>query len=283
VFGFGKGHYSYINPEREWQQTTGFFGKAANAQILLQQAAKAEGLNTFPAAFRPADVTRFEFFRHGDRPAGVWVVRQGPLHFALPITTGTKPGVADYLPAPHGLIGFDVPAEQTIPALTPYIELASGRTWVAGDSADEIRPSSDGRGLTAVWKRWAPIGGKSGQLSEIGLTASVTWTLTNGVLLRSETIEATRPVQIQKFSVAFPTTGDRLEPGDHIYNSPDLQVGITKSSMPMTASIRATGNTSLSHGSKVPVLLLLQWEARDVSVRPGSPLAWELSLRPITK
>jgi len=104
----------------------------------------------------------------------------------LPITTGTRPGVADYLPAPHGLPGFAVPVEQDVPALVPYLELADGRTVVATDGADEIHPSADGRELRALWRRWAQVGTKSGQLVDPGVTSEVRWTL------RSDTIELTR-------------------------------------------------------------------------------------------
>jgi hypothetical protein len=103
VFGFGHGHLSYIDSNREWQQTTGFFGKISNPEILFRQAANAENLTSFPAKLDLPPVARFEYFRHGDGPSGVWLIRQGELHFALPLATGTKPGIADYLPAPHGL------------------------------------------------------------------------------------------------------------------------------------------------------------------------------------
>ena len=106
-----------------------------------------EGVTSFPTAPTfVARVARFEFFRKNqDRSAGVWLVRQGALRFALPITTGTKPGVADYLPAPYGLAGFAAPVEQVYPSLAPYLELEDGRTIVATDGADMIEPSSDGQ------------------------------------------------------------------------------------------------------------------------------------------
>src|SRR5260370_41572736 len=77
VFGFGHGHYSYINPEREWQQTTGFYGKAANANILFKQALAAENITSFPAKLQLANVARFEYFRKADRPAALVLVPQG--------------------------------------------------------------------------------------------------------------------------------------------------------------------------------------------------------------
>src|SRR5262249_17515610 len=113
VFAFGRGHFSYINPDREWQQTTAFFGKIANANSLFTAAMKSENVKMFDAEPELPTVARFEYFQKGNRSAGVWLVRQGPLRFALSITTGTIPGVADYLLAPHGLGGFAVPVEQT--------------------------------------------------------------------------------------------------------------------------------------------------------------------------
>ena len=287
VFGFGKGHFSYINPDREWQQTTGFYGKIANAHILFQQAMTAEKTDSFPAKPELSPVSRFEYFRRGARPAGVWMVRQGPLRFSLPVTTGTKPGIADYLPSPHGLAGFDVPSEQAVPALTPFIELADGRIYVAGDGADEIEPAANGRSLTATWRRWVRIGAKSGEFSDPGLSTTVTWTLADGALLRSETIVAARPVSIRRFLVMYTGTGDRVSTvvdgsrriDRFSVGTGSLDVEITKSTVPLTASIRATGNSSLSHGSRRPVLLIEEFEARDITVQPGTPLSWSLSLK----
>src|SRR5262249_19025147 len=146
LFDFGRGNFSYINLDREWQQTTGFFGKAAAAQAAMTEVVEHEKLATYPPRPTLADVARFQFFRmSGDRRSGVGLVRQGSIHFALPITTGTRPGVADYLPAPHGLPGFGAPVERDLPALVPYLELSDGSVVVAADGADDIQPSADGR------------------------------------------------------------------------------------------------------------------------------------------
>src|SRR5947207_6956741 len=143
VFAFGRGNYSYISRDREWQQTTSFFGKIGLAHALFMEALKRENVTEFSPEIVRQDLARFEFFRRGDRPAGVWLVRQGPLYFTLPITTGTKPGVADYLPAPHGLPGFVAPVEQLFPAGASYFELPDGRVLAATDCADEIKPGAD--------------------------------------------------------------------------------------------------------------------------------------------
>src|SRR6266446_5553477 len=47
VFAFGRGNYSYINRDREWQQTTSFLGKAALAHTLFMGALKRENIAQF--------------------------------------------------------------------------------------------------------------------------------------------------------------------------------------------------------------------------------------------
>src|SRR5262249_40062354 len=137
---------------------------------------------------------------------GVWVFRQGPLRFALPITTGTIPGVADYLPAPHGLGGFAVPVEQTVPALVPYLELADGRAIVATDGGADIQPGADGKSLHVTWKRWAVLGQKPAQFVDPGLTTTVNWTIQGSTLVRSESILTSKPLTIRRLYVDFPAT-----------------------------------------------------------------------------
>src|SRR6185369_11919223 len=89
IFAFGRGNYAYISRDREWQQTTGFFGKLANSHTPIVNALEKEGVTTFSIEPQLNEVARFEFFRKGpQRAAGVWVVRSGFLRFALPITTG---------------------------------------------------------------------------------------------------------------------------------------------------------------------------------------------------
>ncbi len=48
LFAFGRGNYAYITREREWQQTTGFFGKLANSHTRLMNALEREGVASFP-------------------------------------------------------------------------------------------------------------------------------------------------------------------------------------------------------------------------------------------
>ena len=285
LFDYGRGNYSYINLDREWQQTTGFFGKAVVAHGTLMPVLEREHVATYPEKPALPPVRRFEFFRTGDRAAGVWIVRQSPtMRFALPITTGTRPGVADYLPAPHGLPGVAAPVERDVPALVPYLELADGRTIVAGDGADEIQPSADARELRVVWKRWAQVGSKSGQLVDPGLTSDVRWTLTDSALERRETLTASAPIVLRSWRVVVPTTNTTAATSDGgallSGGGTPLRVSVTRLWPRVSASVQATGNTPSGRGARGAVPLHLVYEARDVRIAPGQPLSWQLTVQP---
>jgi hypothetical protein len=290
VLGFGHGNYSYITLQREWQQTTAFFGKVSGAHKNFLEGLRAEHITSFPSRLQLPDVARFEYFRKGSRPAGVWLVRQKDIRFALPITTGPRSGVSDYLPAPYDLAGFAPPVEQRLPTLTPYLELTDGRVIVAGDGADEIHPCNDGRSLRAIWRKWVLVGGTAGQIVDTGLTTEVAWSFVGNVLARTEKISSTTPISIRRFWVAVPSTGstsitsitnghrtDSLQGQEGV-----LQVSVDESSVPLRVSLQATGNSAFGKGSRGPVPLILNLESTDLLIAPGKELNWTLSLRILT-
>jgi len=232
-------------------------------------------------------VARFEFFRKSpERSAGVWVVRQGELRFALPITTGPKPGMSDYLPAPHGLPGFAAPVEQIYPSLTPFIELADGRTVVAGDGADMIEPAGDGRSLRVRWTRWAVVGTQSGKVEDVGLTSEVVWRLEKGALVREETVSAKQPVSIRRWRLAIPSTHNNFDMEQlrqgfvRFQSSKGILDVIFGADFPVQGSLVAAGDTPLGRGVHGAIPLHLVYEARDLSVSSRSPLKYKLVLKP---
>jgi hypothetical protein len=220
--------------------------------------------------------------------AGVWLVRQGRLRFSLPITTGTRPGVADYLPAPHGLPGFAVPVERDVPALVPYLDLADGRTIVTADGADEIHPSPDGKQLRVVWRRWAQIGTKSGQLVDPGLTSDVSWTIHDdrGTLERVETLTARDAMIIRRWRLVVPTTATTVrDTGNATFAAGEPEGGslVGAVSTPWASILHhtlATGDSPLGRGARGPVPLHLIYEAPGVRLLRGEPVTWQLTLRP---
>jgi hypothetical protein len=286
IFDEGRGNFGYISLNREWQQTTGFFGKLALAHINLMAGLGHAKVTDAPDRPSLPAVARFEFFKKTERQAGVWLVRQGALRFALPITTGTRPGVADYLPAPHGLPGFAAPVEQIVPALVPFLELEDGRIIVAGHGADEIQPAPDGRSLNARWTRWAQVGAKTGELVDPGFESVVEWRIDGGTLTRVERLTARRPTTLRRWRVVVPSTGTRwLDYTSGVtrtdtLDGPDgtLTVTLVQADWPYGTSRQATGSGPEGRGARTGIPLQLVFEARDVALSPGTPKSWTLRL-----
>lgn len=285
IFAFGRGNYSYITKEREWQQTTGFLGKAALSEIQFRSALKRENIEEFDSRIIRKDVSRFEFFRRGERPAGVWIVRGGGLSFTLPITTGTKPGVSDYLPAPYGLGGFEAPVEQVYPSLAPFIELADGRVIAAADGADEIEPSADGRSVRAVWKRWARIGGKSGELVDPRITSEVVWRIDGSTLTREEKLTSSEGISIRRWWVSVPTIAGNSDTSivdcrriDSFATAGGKLAVSAAADWNYNVSLFATGDSSLGRGARRPIPLHIIYETRDLKLEANKPRSWRLAL-----
>ncbi|HWR15345.1 MAG TPA: alginate lyase family protein [Terriglobales bacterium] len=284
VFGYGRGNYSYINREREWQQTSAFLGKVAGAQYSFQRAMKAEQLATISTQVVLPNVARFEYFRRGDREFGVWLVRQPGIQFALPITSGTKPGTSDYLPSPYNLLNFVPPVEQILPVMTPFIQLSDGRTIVASDGADEIQPGADGKSLRAVWRRWAVIGTKAGELTAPGIVADVRWELQGTSLVRKESLSVSKPIEIRRMWMVVSSSAEhcvRVGNGE-TYNfagpEGEMTFAFTGWGQNTSREIRFTGDSPLGKGSRGAVPVLLEIEREDFELSPQEPLSWAMTM-----
>jgi hypothetical protein len=287
IFSFGRGDYSYITKEREWQQTATFFGKVISSHLKFMEALEKEGVTSFPARPSFSDVARFQFFRQGPgRQFGVWAVRQGTLHFALPFVTGPKAATSDYEPAPYGFPGIAVPVEKIYPCLVPFLELEDGRTLAAADGADEIKTSTDGRSVTAIWKRWVIVGAKPGELVDPGLVSEVIWALDGATLRRKESLTASKTLKVRRLWLAIPSRYDHLDTSflegariDRLTSEgKTLQVQIKDSTMPLEISAYATSNDPLGRGDRghLPVHLIIQ--TKSFALMPAIPAQWTLSL-----
>jgi hypothetical protein len=282
IFAPGRGNYAYISREREWQQTAGFLGKLTAAQARFFEALAREGVTSIPDAVPQAPVARYEAFAGGERPAGVWVVRRGRLRFAVPFTSGPRPGFADYLPAPQGLPGFAAPVEHAAPALTTFLELEGGGTVVAGDGADAIEPDPDGLGVTARWHRFAPVGGRSGDRLEPGVTAVVSWRLDGDRLVRTETLTAERAVTLLRVRIAVPLTGGDVKEADGAFLARGREGTLRVASRFEGAAVRATalptGDGPEGRGARLGIPVQIVYEAQDVVLGPDRPFRSEIAL-----
>ena len=287
VFAFGRGDYSYITREREWQQTTAFLAKLIGAHQTFVKVLARENVADFSSRTRLGDVARFVFFRnHAGRQFGVWVVRQAEMHFALPFVTGPRAATSDYEPAPHGLPGMAVPVEQTYPCLIPFLELEGGTTIAAADGADEIHPASDGQSVTAKWKRWVVVGAKAGETIDPGLVTEVTWAVAGRRLRRVEVITASKAIQVRRIWMTVPSLADHIETSlaeslrtDRLLSKEgSLAVRVLHSDWPIRISAFATGDDPLGRGDRRAIPLHLVFEANNISLLPGVEQKWDIEL-----
>jgi hypothetical protein len=287
VFAFGRGDYSYITREREWQQTTTFFGKVITSHRKFMEALQREGVEYFPSRPTLADVARFQYFRNGPgRKFGLWVVRQDHLHFALPFVTGPKAATSDYEPFPTGFPGIAAPVEKIYPCLVPFLELDDGKTIAAADGADEIKPAADGMSVTVVWRRWVVPGAKAGDFVDTGLVSEVTWSLHGNSLRREESLTSSQPLNVHRLWLAIPSRYDHLETSylqgariDRLVSEEKtLEVQVKNSTFLLQISGYATGNDPLGRGDRGPLPLHLILQTKSFSLVPAVPKRWELSL-----
>lgn len=288
VFDYGRGNYSYISPSREWQQTGTGLGKIILANDNFIKALQKEGVTSFPAKPTLPDVARFEYFTKGkDKQEGVWLFRQGALRFALPITVGTKPAIADYLPAPFGLSGFEAPVEEVYPSFVPFLTLADGQEYAASDGADIISPAADARSLKFTNTQWAKVKSMSGERFDNGLRSDVEFVVENGKLIRRETVTAVRAVDITRWKFAFPSTAssayEAFQNGRQTFymNGREGKSTVTFK-VPNGTKIRvlASGDSKLGKGVLGAIPIHLVAEAENVKLAAGRTLTWEISVEP---
>ena len=216
---------------------------------------------------------------------GVWLVRQGNLRFALPVTVGTKPAISDYLPAPFGLSGFASPVEEVYPSLVPFLELADGKIIAASDGADLIEPAVNGQSLRVLWRKWALIGSKSGERFDVGITSEVHWRILGNKLVREETLTANKNLTIKRWQVAVPTTADRARFEITRTGRADIFTG-REGTLKVSASadwktevsLRATGDGRLGKGALGAIPLHLIYSAENLQLRANRPARWKLEL-----
>jgi len=287
VFAFGRGDYSYITREREWQQTTAFFGKLIDSHAVFLPILVSEGVAGFPPQPVLPEIARFEFFKHEDgRQFGVWLVRRDGMHFALPFVTGPRAATSDYEPAPHGLPGFAVPVEQIYPCFISFLELEDGRVIAAADGADEIRPTPDGSSVTATWERWVVPGSKAGETVDPGITSTVTWSVDEGTLAREETITATKRVGVKRLWMAIPTRADQLSTSfsggtrsDRLTSAEGtVEIRVAASTLPIFISTLATGDTNLGRGARGAIPLHLKLQSGNIVLDRDHVLRWRIEV-----
>lgn len=286
IFAYGRGNYSYISVQREFQQIATSFAKIIVAHDSFMKTLESERVTEIPAEPTFGNVARFESFRKDkDFQLGVWLVRQGNLKFALPITVGTKPGMSDYLAAPFGLAGFANPVEEVYPSFVPFIELEDGKTYVASEGSTFVEPSKDGHWLRVIWKKWGRIGSKSGERFETGITSDVVWKIVGDKLTRTESLTAGKDIKVKRWWFALPTTADRSRiemvggKRTDVFQGREGTLRVSANAdWQYETSLEATGDSKLSKGVLLAIPLHLVYSAANLQLKRGKKVTWQISL-----
>jgi hypothetical protein len=136
-----------------------------------------------------------------------------------------------------------------------------------------------------VWRRWALIGSKAGELVDPHITGEVTWRLEGSTLTRDETLKSTEPITIRRWWVAVSSTAARNESSlidgqriDHFaLDQERMNLSINaRADWSFKTSLRATGDTALGRGARGGIPLHLVYESWDLRLEPNRPKTWHL-------
>src|SRR5258708_35230034 len=149
-----------------------------------------------------------------------------------------------------------------------------------------MRPAGDGKSVTAFWKRWVVPGSSAGETVNPDLVSEVTWFLQGTSLPRLESLTASKLLKVRRLWGAIPSRSSHLETvelrGKRIdrltSNGTILDVQVNHSDWPVQISAYATGDGSLGRGDRGAIPLHLVLESKNISLVPGAPERWEITL-----
>jgi len=118
------------------------------------------------------------------------------------------------------------------------------------------------------------------------LVSEVTWSLQGNSLHRVESLIASKPLKIRRLWLAIPSGDSHFETVElgsarierFTSNGETLEVQLKHSDWPVQISAYATGNDSLGKGDRGAIPLHLVLESRNISLTPGVPESWEITL-----
>jgi hypothetical protein len=165
------------------------------------------------------------------------------------------------------------------------LQLADGRTLVTTDGADEVEPGVDGKSLRVVWRRWALVGKKAGELIDPHITSEVVWRIHGSTLTRDETLRSEEDITLYRWWVALPSTLNRdmqlasSERQDLLMDENSGLLVSVKADWAVGISAWAPGDTALGRGARRPVPLHLIYESTHLHLPAKQDMHWRMTIK----
>jgi hypothetical protein len=239
VFAFGRGNYSYISLDREWQQTTSFFGKAASAHALFMEAMAHENITQFAPEIK----------------------RPGLPGFAAPVEQ-VYPSLTPFIELADGrvLVAGDGADEIEPAADGKSLRVVWHRWAIVGGKAGELTDPH----LTSevVWR-----------IQGTTLTREETLKSNGSLNLRRWWIAMPTTASRSEVQYSQGQRWDRFESGEGT-----LMLSVT-ADWPLQVSLLAMGDSALGRGARGAIPLNLIYKARDLRLTPEKSAHWQMTIK----
>jgi hypothetical protein len=140
--------------------------------------------------------------------------------------------------------------------------------------------------LRVVWRRWALVGGKSGQLVDPHIKSEVVWRLEGSTLVRDETLQAAEAVTLRRWWVAVPSAAARNETSfkngqrwDHLVTGEGRLSVAAKTDWEIGVHLSATGDGALGKGARGSLPLHLIYESRNLALQASRARHWRITFK----
>jgi hypothetical protein len=130
------------------------------------------------------------------------------------------------------------------------------------------------------------VGGKLGELTDPGITSEVVWRVAGNSLTREETLKAAKPVSVERWWMAVPTTAKHEEVSylrgqrKDLFETDDLRLEVVAdATWPLKVFVQAPGDSPLGRAPRGALPLHLVYETTELKLLPGQPARFRLALK----
>ena len=162
--------------------------------------------------------------------------------------------------------------------------MPTARTLVATDGADEVEPGADGKSLRVVWRRWALLNKKAGELIDPHITSEVVWRIDGATLTRDETLRSEEDITYTAGGLPYPahsiaTCSWRVQAAEPLAGREFGPLVTVNADWPVAFSACAPGDSALGRGARQPVLLHLIYESSHLRLPAKQDMHWRMTIK----